>query len=69
MLRGITPCIPPRANRRIQHGYDKAAYKKVSVRTPTDGLVIEIERRNDMALGTCPVQDLNKIITRKSIFI
>ena len=28
MLRGITPCIPPRANRRIQHGYDKAAYKK-----------------------------------------
>ncbi len=26
--RGITPCIPPKANRKVQYHYDKAAYKK-----------------------------------------
>ena len=26
--RGITPCIPPRSNRKIQYHYDKAIYKK-----------------------------------------
>ena len=26
--RGITPCIPPRSNRKVQHHYDKATYKK-----------------------------------------
>ena len=26
--RGITPCIPPKANRKIQIDYDKALYRK-----------------------------------------
>jgi transposase len=26
--RGITPCIPPKSNRKVQYQYDKAAYKK-----------------------------------------
>ena len=26
--RGIEPCIPPRKNRKIQFGYDKALYKQ-----------------------------------------
>jgi len=26
--RGITPCIPPRSNRKVQCPYDKAVYKK-----------------------------------------
>jgi transposase len=26
--RGITPCIPPKSNRKVQYPYDKAAYKK-----------------------------------------
>jgi transposase len=26
--KGITPCIPPRKNRKIQHEYDKNIYKK-----------------------------------------
>jgi len=26
--RGIEPCIPPRKNRKIQSGYDKALYKQ-----------------------------------------
>ena len=26
--RGITPCIPPKSNRKVQHRYDKAVYKK-----------------------------------------
>ena len=26
--RGITPCIPPKSNRKVQHHYDKAVYKK-----------------------------------------
>jgi len=26
--KGITPCIPPRRNRRVQHEYDKALYKQ-----------------------------------------
>jgi len=26
--KGITPCIPPRKNRRVQHEYDKALYKQ-----------------------------------------
>ena len=26
--RGITPCIPPRSNRKVQYHYDKAIYKK-----------------------------------------
>jgi putative transposase len=26
--RGITPCIPPKSNRKVQYRYDKATYKK-----------------------------------------
>jgi transposase len=26
--KGITPCIPPRKNRKIQYEYDKSIYKK-----------------------------------------
>jgi transposase len=26
--RGITPCIPPKSNRKAQYHYDKAVYKK-----------------------------------------
>ena len=26
--RAITPCIPPRKNRKIQHHYDKALYRQ-----------------------------------------
>jgi transposase len=26
--RGITPCIPPKSNRKVQYHYDKAAYRK-----------------------------------------
>ena len=26
--RGITPCIPPKSNRKVQYHYDKAVYKK-----------------------------------------
>lgn len=26
--RGITPCIPPKSNRKVQYYYDKAVYKK-----------------------------------------
>ena len=26
--RGITPCIPPKSNRKVQYPYDKAVYKK-----------------------------------------
>ncbi|MCE2890604.1 MAG: IS5 family transposase [Hyphomonadaceae bacterium] len=26
--RGITPCIPPKANRKVQYRYDKTTYKK-----------------------------------------
>jgi transposase len=26
--KGIVPCIPPKKNRKIQHGYDKELYKK-----------------------------------------
>ena len=26
--RGITPCIPPKSNRKVQYQYDKAVYKK-----------------------------------------
>jgi transposase len=26
--RGITPCIPPKSNRKVQHPYDKAVCKK-----------------------------------------
>ena len=26
--KGITPCIPPRKNRKTQHSYDTALYKK-----------------------------------------
>jgi transposase len=26
--KGITPCIPPKKNRKVQHGYDRALYKK-----------------------------------------
>ena len=26
--RGITPCIPPRSNRKVQYHYDKQVYKK-----------------------------------------
>jgi transposase len=26
--RGITPCIPPKSNRKVQYRYDKAVYKK-----------------------------------------
>ena len=26
--RGITPCIPPRSNRKVQYHYDKALYKQ-----------------------------------------
>lgn len=28
LTRGITPCIPPTANRRIQHTYDKQLYRQ-----------------------------------------
>jgi len=27
-IRGITPCIPPTANRRVQHAYDKQLYRQ-----------------------------------------
>ena len=27
-LRGITPCIPPTANRKVQHAYDKQLYRQ-----------------------------------------
>ena len=26
--RGITPCIPPRSNRKVQYHYDKALYRQ-----------------------------------------
>lgn len=26
--RGITPCIPPRANRKVQYHYDKVLYRQ-----------------------------------------
>ena len=26
--RGITPCIPPRSNRKVQHHYDKDLYRQ-----------------------------------------
>jgi transposase len=26
--RGIAPCIPPTANRMVQHGYDKQLYRQ-----------------------------------------
>jgi transposase len=26
--RGITPCIPPRSNRKVQYDYDKTLYKQ-----------------------------------------
>jgi len=26
--RGITPCIPPRSNRKVQHAYDKTLYRQ-----------------------------------------
>ena len=26
--RGITPCIPPTANRKVQHAYDKQLYRQ-----------------------------------------
>ncbi|MBT7647846.1 MAG: IS5 family transposase, partial [Rhodospirillaceae bacterium] len=26
--RGITPCIPPRSNRKVQHDYDKTLYRQ-----------------------------------------
>jgi putative transposase len=26
--RGITPCIPPRSNRKVQHHYDKHLYRQ-----------------------------------------
>lgn len=26
--RGITPCIPPTANRKVQHAYDKRLYRQ-----------------------------------------
>jgi putative transposase len=26
--RGITPCIPPRSNRKVQHHYDKVLYRQ-----------------------------------------
>jgi len=26
--RGITPCIPPRADRKVQHHYDKKLYRQ-----------------------------------------
>jgi putative transposase len=26
--RGITPCIPPRANRKTQYAYDKTLYRQ-----------------------------------------
>lgn len=26
--RGITPCIPPRSNRKVQHRYDKDLYRQ-----------------------------------------
>ena len=28
--RGITPCIPPKSNRKVQYHYDKAVYKKAT---------------------------------------
>ncbi len=28
IAKKIEPCIPPKKNRKIQHGYDKALYKK-----------------------------------------
>jgi transposase len=27
-MRGITPCIPPTANRKVQHDYDKQLYRQ-----------------------------------------
>ena len=27
-IRGITPCIPPTANRRVQHAFDKQLYRQ-----------------------------------------
>ena len=29
--RGITPCIPPTANRQVQHAYDKQRYHRVTI--------------------------------------
>ena len=29
--RGITPCIPPRCNRKVQYKYDKLIYKQRNV--------------------------------------
>ena len=28
VMRGITPCIPPKANRKVQHAYDKQLYRQ-----------------------------------------
>jgi transposase len=28
IAKGITPCIPPKKTRKVQHDYDKALYKK-----------------------------------------
>ena len=28
IVKGITPCIPPRRNRKVQHEYDKGLYKQ-----------------------------------------
>jgi len=28
VMRGITPCIPPTANRKVQHAYDKQLYRQ-----------------------------------------
>jgi putative transposase len=28
IARGITPCIPPTANRKVQHAYDKQLYRQ-----------------------------------------
>ena len=28
--RGITPCIPPKSNRKVQYHYDKAVYKNAT---------------------------------------
>jgi transposase len=28
IAKGITPCIPPKSNRKVQHHYDKLLYKQ-----------------------------------------
>ena len=36
--KGIGPCIPPKRNRKVQHDYDKALYKKRhKIETASDG--------------------------------